>query len=159
MSFKWLFSLIVIFLVACLETEKRYSDDDEDDTVREGTRQGDCYDGYDNDDDGFVDCYDSGCADKDVCAGFDSDEDGSEYNWTCELTITGTEPETEINEILANSEYTFYCTIASENDEYMQENCDSFVGSYESQGYTDVICDWNCYEEEICEEGRNSETD
>ena len=51
------------------EDEEEDEEDEEDDERREGTRQGDCTDGEDNDDDGDIDCDDSGCSDKPACEG------------------------------------------------------------------------------------------
>ena len=44
-------------------------------------------------------------------------------NWTCDLTITGTDLESGIDEVLQESSYESYCTSPAENDEMMQENC------------------------------------
>ena len=64
--------LFLSFLInnSCLEAFKSAADDEEeedDNERREGTRQGDCYDGEDNDGDGRVDCEDFGCSDKPAC--------------------------------------------------------------------------------------------
>ena len=61
-----LFLSFLLNSTACLDVLKS-TDEDEDDKRREGQREGDCYDGRDNDDDDDIDCDDSGCADKPAC--------------------------------------------------------------------------------------------
>lgn len=67
------------------DTEEDNNDKDSSAERKEGQRQGDCTDGEDNDEDGAVDCDDSGCFDKPVCEGeigIDSgfDDTGTENN-------------------------------------------------------------------------------
>ena len=69
--------LLLFFIgVSCIDTSGRSteksSDNDDDDDRREGDRQGDCVDGEDNDNDGDIDCTDSGCSSKPICEGEDS---------------------------------------------------------------------------------------
>lgn len=71
-------------------------------------------------------------------------------NWTCDLTITGTDTETGVDEILQESSYEAYCTTEADNDDMMQENCSISVGNYESD-YQNVTCDWNCLNNSPCE--------
>ena len=63
--------LFLSFLVqfSCVDflSKSQEDEEDEDDERQEGERQGDCVDGSDNDDDGAIDCDDSGCADKPAC--------------------------------------------------------------------------------------------
>ena len=72
---KHLLFLSFLINISCLDALKSSPDDEEDeedeedDERREGTRQGDCTDGEDNDDDGDIDCDDSGCSDKPACEG------------------------------------------------------------------------------------------
>lgn len=61
--------LVNISCIDALKSATEEEDEDEDDERREGTRQGDCLDGTDNDDDGDIDCEDSGCFDKPACNG------------------------------------------------------------------------------------------
>ena len=42
-------------------------EEEEEEERREGERQGDCFDGEDNDGDGYIDCDDQGCGDKPAC--------------------------------------------------------------------------------------------
>jgi len=77
---------------------------------------------------------------------------GEKANWTCDLTITGTDAETSLNETLAESSYEMYCSDSIENDEAMQENCNLSINDYESAGYENVNCDWSCNQSTPCEE-------
>ena len=62
------FGILTLFIqVACLELSDKSSSSDDDGERREGGKQGDCFDGEDNDDDGDIDCDDEGCADKPAC--------------------------------------------------------------------------------------------
>ena len=73
-------AIALILLFGCLDTkeqskEVRYIE------RREGSEQGDCNDGVDNDEDGEVDCEDVGCEDKPACSsdtGDGSSSDGTE---------------------------------------------------------------------------------
>ena len=59
-------------LVSCLEFLKdseEEEEEEEDQNSQEGDAQGDCTDGIDNDEDGNIDCADSGCYDKPAKAG------------------------------------------------------------------------------------------
>jgi len=49
--------------------------DKTDPITGEGADAGDCVDEVDNDNDGFVDCFDNGCGDSPDCAGFWSTDD------------------------------------------------------------------------------------
>jgi len=53
-------------LTACFEKEVESNSDDnkENDNTEEGSNQGDCIDGIDNDGDGLIDWQDDGCASK-----------------------------------------------------------------------------------------------
>ena len=77
--------LFPLLATSCFSTDKdKDEDEDEDETEEtreEGTRQGDCTDGIDNDDDGYIDCDDQGCDSKPVCdndTGFVDTEPASE---------------------------------------------------------------------------------
>jgi hypothetical protein len=76
-----IYFLTLYMLTACLDRSK-YSpddddDDDDDDDEDEGSSAGDCNDGIDNDDDGFIDCNDQGCSGKPACSDTGSDTDGN----------------------------------------------------------------------------------
>ena len=65
--------------VACFDKEAYIEDADneeDDDNGEEGSRQGDCIDGKDNDGDGAIDCQDEGCSSKPVCENAEVDADG-----------------------------------------------------------------------------------
>ena len=68
MSLQQLFSMSVfaLYMMACFDNKPEDDEDDDDETevLAEGSTQGDCFDGIDNDGDGDVDCNDSGCANK-----------------------------------------------------------------------------------------------
>ena len=86
--FSFLFTGCSTFLDK-LAPEEEEEDDDDKERV-EGDRQGDCYDGEDNDDDGYIDCEDQGCDDKPAC---------SDTGWTQPDTGDDTDPnDTDTNE-------------------------------------------------------------
>ena len=69
--------------IACLDFLKEQDTDEEEEEEEEGERQegeqvGDCDDGVDNDEDGDVDCDDSGCFNKPACedSGIDWEDSG-----------------------------------------------------------------------------------
>ena len=75
---KHLFFLPFLLTLSCVDLLKGGVDDpeEEDKERREGERQGDCVDGSDNDEDGDIDCNDSGCFDQPACQGTtDTDTD------------------------------------------------------------------------------------
>ena len=54
-------------LLEKLAPEEEEEEEEEADERSEGERMGDCYDGEDNDGDGYIDCDDQGCDDKPAC--------------------------------------------------------------------------------------------
>ena len=89
-----LFSLAATLTTGCIDELLKGSEDieeeeeeDEDEERTEGDRQGDCFDGEDNDEDGDIDCEDSGCFDKPACQGAtdtggDSANDSVNGSWS-----------------------------------------------------------------------------
>lgn len=80
LSFLTQFACLDLLKLEEEEEENKDNDKDNDNdnsAPKEGSQLGDCYDGEDNDDDGAIDCEDSGCFDKPVCneTGFVPDED------------------------------------------------------------------------------------
>ena len=56
---------LVGLLFACVDSSEQEKQEVlEEEERREGTQQGDCSDGVDNDNDGDLDCEDAGCIDK-----------------------------------------------------------------------------------------------
>ena len=81
--------LSVGILFACSDTKNKTDRDRRsDDERREGSKQGDCLDGEDNDGDGDIDCEDAGCYDKPICndetEDIDVDEDGVRASEDCD---------------------------------------------------------------------------
>ena len=62
---KKLLFLSFLLNISCFGAEK--SEEEEEEEEEEGDRHGDCFDGIDNDDDGDIDCDDSGCEGKLAC--------------------------------------------------------------------------------------------
>ena len=97
---KFMACLIVGFVLSCEEKRSELEDNEEEER-KEGDSSGECNDGIDNDDDGLIDCNDSGCASRPACeesdtdtdtdtdsgldtgTGTDSDGDGDGYSWRC----------------------------------------------------------------------------
>jgi len=76
-----LLSLAALGPVSCSGGSASDDEDDDDGSAEgapEGALQGDCDDGVDNDDDGRVDCADSGCSDTPACDGGSDGTDGSD---------------------------------------------------------------------------------
>jgi len=94
--------LIAGLLVSCISNKIVIEDngsDDDDDQRSEGDQQGDCTDEVDNDEDGDIDCEDSGCSGKPGCAGTDTgtdtdtDQVGNPHD-SFSITISGVANET-----------------------------------------------------------------
>ena len=70
---KHLFIWSLLLTIGCLDFLKSEPEEDEEENEEdserreEGERQGDCLDGEDNDDDGYIDCEDQGCDGKPAC--------------------------------------------------------------------------------------------
>ena len=71
-----LLTLTATLTVGCLDRFLKSADEEDekenektDSEPQEGEQQGDCLDGEDNDDDGYIDCEDSGCDGKPACEG------------------------------------------------------------------------------------------
>ena len=79
---KRLLFLSFLLTTACLDFLKTEpeEEDEEDEDPEEGDQIGDCYDGEDNDEDGDIDCDDSGCSTKPACldTGFDTDTEDTD---------------------------------------------------------------------------------
>jgi hypothetical protein len=69
------FPLMIGVLGACTEPSKGDSAAQElaEEILPEGSQEGDCSDGFDNDQDGMIDCGDSSCRDEPSCSQEDSD--------------------------------------------------------------------------------------
>ena len=124
---KHLLFLSFLINISCLDVLKSDADDEEeeeeeeeDDERREGTRQGDCTDGEDNDDDGDIDCDDSGCADKPVCEG----DTGSSID-------TSDEPSFEQVDFSGQISSSFVFEAVMQEEGY--ENC-SYVEAFTAAG-------------------------
>ena len=64
----FLFFLTTNVLSGCFsDSDKEEDEENEDDERREGSQVGDCIDGEDNDEDGDIDCDDSGCENTPAC--------------------------------------------------------------------------------------------
>lgn len=77
---KHLLFLSFLLNISCFEAEKSEDEEEEDSNAQEGNIQGDCLDGEDNDDDGYIDCDDSGCTGKPAC-----DEDPDAINGAVQI--------------------------------------------------------------------------
>ena len=81
---KHLFIWSFVLGISCVDrvkellAEPEEEEDNEEEPRREGDKQGDCLDGVDNDEDGYVDCEDQGCDGKPACLGGDTDTDSED---------------------------------------------------------------------------------
>ena len=122
-----LFSLAATLTTGCIDQLLKGSEDieeeeaeDEDEERTEGALQGDCFDGEDNDEDGDVDCEDSGCFDKPVCqdttdTGGDSANESVNGSWSLSSSEADCDTSSE-----ASSEYCIQFSrfdMLVENDE------------------------------------------
>ena len=70
---RWSLVLGLFFSAGCLDFLKEEPEEEEESQGREeGKQQGDCLDGVDNDEDGDIDCDDSGCDGKPACESDDT---------------------------------------------------------------------------------------
>jgi len=80
MSIKPHFILSSLLLISCLDflNKEEPEEEEENDAERsEGETQGDCTDGEDNDNDGYVDCDDQGCWERPACSEITTPDTGS----------------------------------------------------------------------------------
>ena len=86
---KLLLLSLLIGPIACSDKESSPDNIDgvNNEETAEGSQQGDCVDGQDNDNDGYIDCEDDGCADKPACEDtvVDEDQDGVEAQEDCAI--------------------------------------------------------------------------
>jgi hypothetical protein len=96
-------------------------EEDEEENREEGTSQGDCNDGLDNDDDGYIDCDDDGCDSKPACeagnddtgiidtGGSDTDTEDTNTDTDTDTQDSDTDPSFEDNPIYIGGYNTDRC--------------------------------------------------